>query len=64
MKMLHDLGFGDQAARFVQEYHSFATSKFDTMEEWDAKNKYSHVPSDVDVSDSDSDFNFSDSDLE
>ena len=34
------MGFGDPAAQFVQEYYSFATSKFETLEEWDDKTEY------------------------
>ena len=45
--MLDDLGFGERAAQFVQEYHSFATSNFDTMEEWDEKTEYLYIASDT-----------------
>ena len=40
IKVLEDLGCGDRAKRFVEEYHAFATSKFETVNEWDKNTKY------------------------
>ena len=40
METVLSLDFGDRANLFVHEYYSFATSKFDTLAEWDENTKY------------------------
>ena len=40
MDTILSLGFGKRAKRFIEEYYNFATSKFDTIAEWDERTEY------------------------